>query len=356
MKHRFAYPLAALLMAGSAVPASASLTTPQLVASAACPDCIDYRVVGVCYWLLCTPFGCSVKTSVKVRHFIPQVVVSAYRQPGDNPWREVAMLSRSALGGLADGGGENQQKRGQRKDNVRYRSVDAIGHPAASLIGQQTSGYSCKGAATAWQPYFLSNLDALMWRTGLPESVYPEALTPGRREIGATTAGNMWGNVYPRSGFVTQTDDYKAAAVTAQRAADIITRPGQIHVYRTLKANASAGYWPPDPVTENTGTRNHKWQRLAPKVSMSCAAFPDRAFSYAEDGNYAWALWQPFAWLQKARPDVSFQHRYWWLLTSGSDHDQNDDVSTHVSRQPGAVQRFSQRGGFTGVFHEQLRQ
>ncbi|PLN17000.1 TIGR03756 family integrating conjugative element protein, partial [Klebsiella pneumoniae] len=55
MKHRFAYPLAALLMAGSAVPASASLTTPQLVASAACPDCIDYRVVGVCYWLLCTP-------------------------------------------------------------------------------------------------------------------------------------------------------------------------------------------------------------------------------------------------------------------------------------------------------------
>ncbi|WP_181943746.1 TraU family protein, partial [Klebsiella pneumoniae] len=121
--------------------------------------------------------------------------------------------------------------------------------------------YSCKGAATAWQPYFLSNLDALMWRTGLPESVYPEALTPGRREIGATTAGNMWGNVYPRSGFVTQTDDYKAAAVTAQRAADIITRPGQIHVYRTLKANASAGYWPPDPVTENTGTRNHKWQR-----------------------------------------------------------------------------------------------
>ncbi|MDT1877990.1 TIGR03756 family integrating conjugative element protein, partial [Acinetobacter baumannii] len=54
-----------------------------------------------------------------------------------------------------------------------------------------------------------------------------------------------------------------------------------------------------DPVTENTGTRNHKWQRLAPKVSMSCAAFPDRAFSYAEDGNYAWALWQPFACCKK---------------------------------------------------------
>lgn len=93
--------------------------------------------------------------------------------------------------------------------------------------------------------------------------------------------------------------------MTAQRAADIITRPGQIHVYRTLKANASAGYWPPDPVTENTGTRNHKWQRLAPKVSMSCAAFPDRAFSYAEDGNYVGAV-AALCLLQKARPDVSF--------------------------------------------------
>jgi hypothetical protein len=51
----------------------------------------------------------------------------------------------------------------------------------------------------------------------------------------------MWGNVYPRSGFVSQTDDDKASAVVAQRVADIITRAGQPHVYQVLKATAMTG-------------------------------------------------------------------------------------------------------------------
>ncbi|EGH26716.1 hypothetical protein PSYMO_36725, partial [Pseudomonas amygdali pv. mori str. 301020] len=40
-------------------------------ASTLSPDCLEYKVVGICYWLLCTPFGCKVKTSTKVRHFVP---------------------------------------------------------------------------------------------------------------------------------------------------------------------------------------------------------------------------------------------------------------------------------------------
>ena len=35
-----------------------------------CPRLPEYRVVGIC-WLYCTPFGCSVRTSVKVRHYVP---------------------------------------------------------------------------------------------------------------------------------------------------------------------------------------------------------------------------------------------------------------------------------------------
>lgn len=124
---------------------------------------------------------------------------------------------------------------------------------------------------------------------------YPEALIPGQREIGSTTSGNMWGNVYPRSGFVTQTDSYKSAAVVVQRVADIITRQGQLHVYSPLTGQRSPGYWPPEPVQENTGTKNHKWQRLSPQLSQSCAVFPDTGGLTAEDGNYAWALWQPYS-------------------------------------------------------------
>ncbi len=61
------------------------------------------------------------------------------------------------------------------------------------------------------------------------------------REIGTRTGLNLWGNVYPRGGFLHHVDDYKAAAVVAQRAGDIVTRRGQIHVYQPLLASASDG-------------------------------------------------------------------------------------------------------------------
>ncbi len=291
----------ALLLCSAVQPFTASaINSVAIVTSALSPSCLEYRVVGVCYWLFCTAWGCTVRTSVKVKHYIPNAVVSSYAQTGDNPWSEVAILG-TGIQGVAEGGSNNEQKRGLRKDNLRFKNADAIGHPAlaAPLFNNfmGSMGYTCAGSATAFVPYFLSTLDALMWRTGLPETLYPEALTPGMREVGSI--GNMWGNVYPRGGFVTQVDDYKAAAVVAQRTADIITRTGQVHVYNPMTASRSDGYWPPDPVTENTGTKNHKWQQLVPSVSSSCAVFPDNSNPIATDGAYAWALWQPYSCCQR---------------------------------------------------------
>lgn len=284
----------------------ASVNTAGLLSSAVSPDCISWRISGICYWLFCTPFGCTVRTSVKVTHFIPEAVVSAYLSPGASPWTEMSPVSSTADGaesalvggaaGVATGGGRQEMKiPGTRKQNLHFYYGDAWGHPATKLIGGMVPGYSCSSAATPFMPYFASGLDALTWRTGVPEALYPEALVPGSRELGSTSAGNMWGNVYPRGGFVTQTDGYKAAAVVVQRVADIITRQGQLHVYNPLTGQRSAGYWPPDPVQENTGTQNHKWQRLSPQLSQSCAVFPDVGGQNAEDGNYAWALWQPYS-------------------------------------------------------------
>lgn len=300
----------ALMMLTAAEPAAlAAVNTAQIVASAVSPSCISWRISGICYWLYCR-FACTVRTSVKVTHFIPEAVVSIYGQPGGNPWREMSWVSQGAggleniitgsLGGLSAGGGNETMKApGERKSNIRFKYADAIGHPATKLIGGSIPGYSCSSAAQPLNPYFLSSLDSLAWRTGVPETLYPEALIPGRREVGSQVAANMWGNVYPRSGFVSQVDDDKAAALVAQRVADIITRAGQPHVYQVLKGNRSDGYWPPEPVTENTGTKNHKWQRLAPTLSQSCAVFPDGEYAPAVDGSNAFALWQPYSCCQK---------------------------------------------------------
>lgn len=72
---------------------SYALNTTAIVASVASPDCLEYRVVGICYWLYCTWGGCTVRTSVKVRHYIPDAVVSSYSNTGENPWVEVRAMS-----------------------------------------------------------------------------------------------------------------------------------------------------------------------------------------------------------------------------------------------------------------------
>jgi len=302
--------MAMMLSAASVPAANAALNSAQIVASAVSQTCISWRVSGICYWMFCGLHGCTVRTSVKVTHFIPEAVVSAYNTQGGNPWREMSMVSQtagglessitSALSGVSAGGGNNELKTpGQRKTNLHFKYADAIGHPATSLIGGSIAGYSCRTAATPFVPYFLSTLDSLAWRTGMPESLYPEALVPGQREVGSQAAANMWGNVYPRSGFVTQVDDDKAGALVAQRVADIITRSGQPHVYQPLMGQRSEGYWPPGAVQENTGTSNHKWQRLAPQLSQSCAVFPDGDHPPAADANAAFALWQPYSCCQR---------------------------------------------------------
>lgn len=296
-------------LVGSISTAFAGINTPQIITNAISPSCISWRISGVCYWLFCTPFGCTVRTSVKVTHYLPDAVISAYSQPGGNPWTEMSMINNGAgeiengligLPGASAGGGNITMKSpGTRQSNIRFKYADAFGHPGISVVSDNIPGYTCSSIATPLVPYFLSSLDTLAWRTGLPESLYPEALIPGRRELGSQLAANMWGNIYPRCGFVSQVDDDKASAVVAQRVADIITRNGQPHVYQPLTGARSPGYWPPGEVMENTGDKNHKWQRLAPQLSSSCVSFPDGSYPAAEDGANAYALWRPYSCCQQ---------------------------------------------------------
>lgn len=281
--------LSILLASGPSV----ALDTGSITASVLSPDCLEYKVVGICFWLLCTPFGCTVKTSTKVRHFLPELVVSSYATTGANPWTEMAALSSPISG--AEGGGNLITPNNQRDNLPRFKNVDGIGHPggwATTQLASQ-SGYACASGATAFMPYYLSTLDSLAWRHGIPESLYPESLVPGIREIGRQFAGNMWGNVYPRQGFLVQPDDFKAAAVMAQRAGDVITRNGQPHVYFPLIPVPRDGYWPPGPIVENDAS-THKWQLLSPLVQPTCATFPSDPVQSA-DGGYSWSLWRPYS-------------------------------------------------------------
>lgn len=272
-----------------------SLNTASIMASSASTSCLDYKVVGTCFWLFCTKFGCKIRTSTKIKHYIPEVVVSSYNHQAQNPWVEMNFLSNGVKGG---------DYQSPRKDYTQatFKNVDVIGHPQGAISQMLNStGYYCKSQTTPFVPYYLSGLDFLAWRFGVPEMVYPEALIPGMREIRAN--GDTWGNIYPRAGTVTQVHDYKASAVTAHRVADVVTNTFQPHVYIPIakKDNQSNGEWFPPPVKEGD-VKTHKWQQLHPVTSQSCAIFPDNPPSMlSENGSYAWALWRPYKCCKKRR-------------------------------------------------------
>ena len=281
-----------LLMTASS---SFALNTATIVSSTLSPSCLEYRVVGICYWLLCTPFGCSVRTSTKVRHYIPDAVVSSYSNTGENPWIEVRAMSAPNV--TAQAGGDGTTNHDNESNMTKFKNADVIGHPGGHVFGQfaSTSGYACKGAGTAFIPYLLSTLDTIAWRYNIPEMMYPEALTPGAREIGARSTFNLWGAVYPRGGLLHQADDYKAGAVIAQRAGDIVTRQGQLHVYQPLLANSQPGYWPAGALEESNAATG-KWQELTPRLSNRCVVFPhSEPLTQAQQGDYAWTLWRPYS-------------------------------------------------------------
>ncbi len=87
----------------------------------------------------------------------------------------------------------------------------------------------------------------------MPESLYPEAITPGLREIG--NLGDM-GGIFIHEQAQLHNHPYKAAAVTAQRAADIISLRTITYIYSSsAKARPSRGYWPPPPIEEGKSKR-----------------------------------------------------------------------------------------------------
>lgn len=279
----------------STTPPIFALDTATITGSVLSPDCITYRVRGICYWLFCTITGCSLETSVKVEHYVPDAVVSSYSNTGENPWVEVQAMSLP--NNTAQGGGDGTTNEDHENNLAKFKNADVIGHPGATIFSQFVSqwGYSCAGAGTAFMPYLLSTLDTVAWRYNIPEALYPEALVPGMREIGTRAGLNLWGNVYPRGGFLHHVDDYKAAAVVAQRAGDIVTRRGQVHVYQPLLASSSDGYWPAGALLESDAATG-KWQELTPTLKNTCAVFPhSETRVQAQQGDYAWALWRPYS-------------------------------------------------------------
>lgn len=132
--------LALVLALARPAPVRAQVTTGQIVSQtiAAMPSCLRYEVRGICFFLKCTLFACSIVTSIRVRHYVPDVIVSSYHDPATHPWVEIGKPLAAAMSGAGslmmgmpvDSSASTAR---EHREVSTFKSADAIGNPAGMI-------------------------------------------------------------------------------------------------------------------------------------------------------------------------------------------------------------------------------
>jgi integrating conjugative element protein (TIGR03756 family) len=277
---------------------SASIVQSTL---AALPHCLHYQVtLHFCIWI--TPHG-EVNTTPIVSHYLPDLIVSVFNKPHDNPWFEVnetldtvgKPLQQMLIKGITglDAGSGSHSFLNASEQNVFFKEADVIGNPALAMI---PSHGLLPSSVTPWQPYFQSMADSVLWR-GLPPFALPEeglALTANfTHHIG--TGFVNWGGIYPHEGKVANDNDLKAASVIAARAADLVSSNITGHVVKNISTDCGV-HCKAAPLQENS--KENYFQMIYPITQNACFILGDE-HSYSSsmlnpDGSYVWVVWRHY--------------------------------------------------------------
>lgn len=194
------------------VPPANTNTLGVLAATvAAAPSCISYMVTGVCFFLRCTPFGCTVETSIRVSHYMPDVVVSTYNDQYIHPWRDVGgavsgigdRIGAAILHTPLDASGNTTAKSRGAAEPVTSKTVDAIGNPAVLINNAGTQmvvpGITELMSFPSTLPEILAEWAVapvgLMQQAG--EGVVNLLTSPSALTNTVTGAGNLMGGMAP---------------------------------------------------------------------------------------------------------------------------------------------------------------
>ncbi|MEZ9997895.1 TIGR03756 family integrating conjugative element protein [Vibrio sp. 10N.261.46.A3] len=302
----------ACLMVSLSLPvmATGAISTPEIIASSACPDCLNYQVKGMCLWMTCTPAGCVTAESALVSHRLPETVVMSYPEVGEATWQPVGLSIPSLP--LSKNGGRSTRRSVEGLDNVimTFQNVDVIGHPGLDTVYQTLAGtgFFLRSDVLSLMPYYLSSIDPIGWRWNLPDMFKLDSYNPFDSKLGTL------GDIYPRGGFSTQRHPFKSAALAAYKAQHIVTRQGETRLYHTVEQRPRTGFWPPEPLSpDSTDTA---FQRLYPKMEMSAHVWPEfddslslhdpYADQQSESGQYAWAVWRTYTGCQRLGATLLF--------------------------------------------------
>ncbi len=284
--------------------AHAHVTTADITLASlrALPACLQYQITGVCYWWVTTPTP-RIETTAHVQHYLPDAVVSVFANPRQHPWlysrklltlaaHQAARGQMRALSNAPLGGGRHALGRRQDTLSVIFNEVDILGNPALGMLQEHLPLPLHGTSVTAFMPYYQSLWDVLGWRTNI-EGLYPQTHAVLSHLVGSPM--NRWGRVYPRHGKVVSKNQAMAASIHAMRAAHIITRAHQAHVYQPLPLTCGTACRIAR-VTENDPATT--WQLIFPKRTQRCEVMGTisrwgDALEHHRDG-FIWLLWRKY--------------------------------------------------------------
>lgn len=271
--------------------------------------CAHYKVIGLCFWVKYTLKGPRFFTTFKVNYYSPDAVVSVYKHNGADPWwyaneivdkaayKAAQAQIKSMYHTAMDDSSESASSIHDNSD--KFKEVDVIGNPGIRIF--DSLGVFIGSSARSFMPYYQSMLDAVAWRSPLTEKFYPASYIPGMREVGSFPL-NVWGNIYPRNGFIDQPTASKAAAVIAMRGVNIATHFRQPHIYHYLYYGSCGHHCQIYEAKENDP--NTQFQMIYPNSESKAEVFGSNDLgqispwrSDAEqkgDGNYVWIMWRHY--------------------------------------------------------------
>ena len=295
---------------------TSAITTAEILAATteALPNCLEWELVGKCFWLDCGIDGCGVNVTTKVRHYLPDFVVGVHLQHQNLAWEEMNALLRvprdealqsliaSILPIVPGGGGVPATNYLSRTRSLRFFEADIFGHPITTVDLVGINQTLCLSETQPLLPYYQSLTDAIAWREAAFD-ISTATLNPLAERIG--TPLDHWGYVKPRCGWIDHVDPNRAAAVAAYRALHVLTHDAPLRVKVPLLGISKAYYQAPNPVRVSDAATG-SWQMIHPIRDNTCNPmgktylFKLASISSHHNQSYLWNVWRSYTCCNQA--------------------------------------------------------
>ncbi len=267
-----------------------------------------YKVIGMCSWVHWDPWP-NVNMTPELDEYRPDLVVTVYNHEGDDPWDYSNTLDPMATG-LAgslfkvisplhfdpQGNDSSLSGPGPKYQEMRTKQVDVIGNPFMQL---HVLWPALRSDSAPFEPYYQSNLD-ILGLLGIAELAQLKTYNPLSHMIGSSAA-QMWGYEFPRDMTNAVPNDYKAAVMSAQHAADIVTNTNELHTVHSVSDSCGTNCAVSNVIEEQQDT-NEEWQEVYPHNKHvipgqndlgSLGSLGSDDFQ-AGNGNYMFVVWRHY--------------------------------------------------------------